>query len=132
MNVLRKAMPEQVEALRAPLFAAYRSIVRYQFERTDETEAGMRRAIAAAVPLLRPFRKLLPRHKQNYLRALEEASADDGVLPASDLLLLFDETVFRMHVRLSPRERGEAPPLEPWGEALLALLGERRNYAGKL
>jgi hypothetical protein len=48
------------------------------------------------------------------------------------LLLLFDETVFLLHVRLSPRERGEAPPLEPWGDALLALLDERRTYSGPI
>jgi hypothetical protein len=126
MNVLRKAMPEHVQALREPLFAAYRRIVTYQFERTDEAEMAMRRAIGEAVPMLRPFRKLLPRFKQNYLRALDEAARDPSVLPPSDLLLLFDETVFLMHVRLSPRERGEAPPLEPWGKALLALLDERR------
>jgi hypothetical protein len=77
----------------------------------------MRQAVSAAVPLLRPFRKLLPRYKQTYPRALQDASADPALLTASDLLLLFDETVFLLHVRLSPRERGEAPPLEPWRRA---------------
>ena len=132
MNVLRKAMPDHVEALREPLHAAYKRIVRYQFERTGEAEDAMRRAIGEAVPLLRPFRKLLPRHKLNYLRALEEASSDSAVLSASDLLLLFDETIFCLHIRLSPRERGEAPPLEPWGGALLALLDQRRSYNGAI
>ena len=42
MNVLRKAMPEHVEALREPLFAAYRRIVAYQFERTDEAPEKQR------------------------------------------------------------------------------------------
>ena len=132
MNVIRKAMPEYVEALRQPLFAAYRQLVRYQFERTDEAETAMRRSIGEVVPLLRPFRKLLPRYKRNYLRALEEAARQPNLLPASDFLLLFDETIFLLHIRLSPRERGEAPPLEPWGEALLALLDERRSYDGAL
>ena len=128
MNVIRKTMPEQVKALRTPLFAAYQRVLDFQFERTDDAEMRMRRAIAEVAPYLRPFRKLLPRHKQNYLRALEEATADPGALPPGDLLLLFDETVFLLHVRLSPRERGEAPPLEPWGNALLALLDERRAW----
>ena len=121
-------MPEQVEALRAPLFAAYQRVLDYQFERTNSAETRMRKAISEVVPYLRPFRKLLPRHKQNYLRALEEATADPSTLPPGDLLLLFDETVFMLHVRLSPRERGEAPPLEPWGDALLNLLDERRAW----
>ena len=128
MNIIRKTMPEQVEALRTPLFAAYQRVLDFQFERTDEAETRMRAAIAEVVPYLRPFRKLLPRHKQNYLGALEEATADPGALPPGDLLLLFDETVFLLHVRLSPRERGEARPLEPWGDALLDLLDERRAW----
>jgi hypothetical protein len=127
VNVIRKTMPEQVKALRA-LLAAYQRVLDYQFQRTDEAEARMRTAISGVMPYLRPFRRLLPRHKQNYLRALEEASADPGVLSPEDLLLLFDETVFLLHVRLSPRERGEAPPLEPWGDALLDLLDERRAW----
>jgi hypothetical protein len=132
VNTIRKAMPEHVEALREPLFAAYRRIARYQFERTDESEMAMRRTIGVVVPLLRPFRKLLPRYKQTYLRVLEDAAADAALLPASDLLMLFDETVFLLHIRLSPRERGEAPTLEPWGAALLALLDERRTFAGPI
>jgi len=128
MNVIRKTMPQQVEALRTPLFAAYQRVLDFQFERTTEAESQMRDAIAGVVPYLRPFRKLLPRHKQNYLRALEEATADPSALPPGDLLLLFDETVFQLHVRLSPRERGEARPLEPWGDALLDLLDERRAW----
>ena len=128
MNVIRKTMPEQVEALRTPLFAAYQRVLDYQFERTDEADSRMRRAIAEVVPYLRPFRKLLPRHKRNYLRALEEATADPSILSPHDLLLLFDEAVFLLHVRLSPRERGEARPLEPWGDALLDLLDERRAW----
>jgi len=58
MNVLRKAMPEKVEALRERVFAAYR---------------GSR--------------------------------------------------------AMSPRERGMAPPLEPWSRALLHLLDESREAA---
>ena len=49
MNVLRKGMPEHIEALRWPLFAAYKQVARFQFERTEATELAMR-----------PFRKLLP------------------------------------------------------------------------
>jgi len=131
MNVIRKTMPAQVEALREPLFAAYKAVARYQFERTPESEAAMRAAVGRGIPLLRPFRKLLPRFKQRYLRALDEAASDAILLPASDFLLLFDETVFQMHVRLSPRERGSAPaPLEPWGQALLALLDDRSEWRG--
>ena len=125
-------MPERVEALRGPLFAAYKAVARFQMERDDASERLMRTAIGSTVPLLRPFRKLLPRYKQRYLAALESASTQAGLLPPSDLLLLFDETVFQMHVRLSPRERGAATPLEPWGEALLALLDERREWRGDL
>ena len=133
MNVIRRLRPEQVDELRRPLFAAYKALAMYQFERTDEAERRMRVAIGAVVPYLRPFKRLVPRYKQRYLKALEEASGDPSLLPASDLLLLFDETVFQMHVRLSPRERGEAPPpLEPWGRALLELLDERREWSGSL
>lgn len=129
MNILRGMLPEQVEALRQPLFTAYRAVYQYQFERTDEAEAAMREAIGSVVPLLRPFRRLLPRHKQRYLRALDDASGGRMLLGPSDLLLLFDETIFLLHVRLSPRERGAAPPVEPWGQALRELLDGRRNWA---
>jgi hypothetical protein len=129
VNVLRKAMAQHVEALREPLFAAYSRVAEYQFQRTPEAEAEMRRAVGDVVPLLRPFRKLLPRHKQAYLRALEETSSEPDLLPPGDFLLLFDETVYQLHVRLSPRERGLAPkPLEPWGDALVALLDERQAW----
>jgi hypothetical protein len=132
MNVIRKAMPEQVEALRGPLFAAYKAVARYQMERTPESESKMRVAIGVTVPMLRPFQKLLPRHKRRYLVALEAGSKDRGLVPARDLALLFDEAIYEMHIRLSPRERGAARPVEPWSDALLALLDERSAYAGPL
>ena len=130
VNVIRKAMPDQVEALREPLFAAYTALARYQFDRTDEAERRMRDSISRVVPMLRPFLPLLPRHKRRYLVALEAASEDESLLSASELLLLFDQAVYELHVRLSPRERGQAATPEPWTEALLTLLDERRNFAG--
>jgi hypothetical protein len=123
-------MPEQVAALREPLFTAYKALARYQFERTREREMAMRQAIARATPMLRPFLGLLPPHKRRFVRALEKASQNNSVLNAPDLVLLFDQTIYELHIRLSPRESGEAAPSEPWSDALLALLDERREFTG--
>ena len=123
MNILRKAMAAEVEALKPLLTDAYGTILRFQRARTAENEARMRAAMEPAIAALMPFRPLLPPYKQSDFTVLEREWRG---LSAHDLIMLFDHCISIMHVRLE-RAVSADEAQQPWSRELLRLLDSYRE-----
>jgi phosphohistidine swiveling domain-containing protein len=121
VNVLRKAMAAEVEALKPLLDCAYASILHFQRDRTRENEQSMRAAMEGAIERLMIFRPLLPPYKQNDFNVLE---SQWRTLSAHDMVMLFDHCISIMHVRLE-RTRSANEAQQPWSDELLDLLQRR-------
>src|SRR4051794_41030249 len=97
MNILRKAMGAEVEALKPVLADVYATILHYQRDRTPSNEARLREAMEPAIAHLMTFRPLLPSYKQSDFQLLE---TEWRTLSMHDLIMLFDHCVSVMHVPL--------------------------------
>jgi phosphohistidine swiveling domain-containing protein len=123
VNILRKTMGPEVEALKPVLDRVYASILRLQRHRTPANEEAMRAAMGPAIERLMTFRPLLPAYKQRDFRLLEERWQ---ALSAHDLIMLFDHCVSIMHVRLE-RKRSSWEAQQPWTAELRRLLDSYRE-----
>jgi phosphohistidine swiveling domain-containing protein len=111
-------MAKEVVELKPVLDTVYGSILRFQRDRTDVNEHGMREAMEAAIDRLMNFRSLLPSYKQADFAALIENWRQ---LSAHDLIMLFDHCVSIMHVELE-RKRSAFEAQQPWTRELIGLL----------
>jgi len=123
MNVLRKFMAAEAQALKPLLDMAYGAIVRFQRDRTAANETKLRTAFEPAIRQLMVFRPYMPAYKQAAFDVLEDSWR---ALPAGDLIMLFDHCVDIMHLRLS-RELSPEEQQQPWSRDLLEILEQRRR-----
>jgi len=123
MNILRKAMGPEVEALKPVLDQVYAAILRYQRDRSEANETRLRETIGPAIEQLMKFRPLLPSYKQADFELLE---SEWRSLSAHDLIMLFDHCVSIMHVRLE-RKRSTWEAQQPWTADMLRLLDSYRK-----
>lgn len=123
MNILRKAMAQEVAELKPVLDEMYASILRFQRDRTPAHEEHMRAATAPTIERLMHFRPLLPSYKQRDFSLLEDTWR---TLPAHDLIMLFDHCVSIMHVRLE-RKRSSWEAQQPWTAEMRRLLDRYRD-----
>lgn len=121
MNVLRKYMAAEAEALKPLLDRAYHAIVRYQGDRTAANESLLRVALAPAIGKLGVFKPYMPAYKQAYFDVLID---DAEAMTPRDLIMLFDHCIDIMHLRLS-RDIPAGEAGQPWSRALLAALDGR-------
>lgn len=126
MNILRKLMSAEVEALKPLLDDAYAAILRFQPDRSIANEYRLREAMGLTIERLQQFKPLLPRYKQRDFDALHN---EWQTLPPGDLIMLFDHCISIMHVRLERRrDRNEVD--QPWSRAMLRLLDSYRDAPG--
>lgn len=119
MNAIRKHFPDEIEALRPLLRAAYDAILAFQLDRVADREARMRDAIRATVPILSRFKPFVPGYKARYLELIERQED----LAAHDLVVCFDRGVYELHTRLPTGQFAHLP----WSKELRDLLDERRR-----
>jgi phosphohistidine swiveling domain-containing protein len=122
LNVLRKAMAEEAATLKPLLDRTYHGILRYQEDRTAANEQRLRQAMEPTVAQLMIFKPYMPTYKQEYFTLLE---AEWQVLAPGDLIMLFDHCVNIMHLRME-RALTADERQQPWSQALLDLMNERR------
>jgi phosphoenolpyruvate synthase/pyruvate phosphate dikinase len=135
VNTIREGYPAEVAALLPVLHATYRSIGRYQRERTPRLREEVLAGLAEASDALRFFQPHVPRPKQAYFTA-----AADEALPLSDRIIALDVAVGAMHIEFSMERaymhresealrralelsrvvEGEAPAAAPEGDDVLA------------
>ena len=96
MNTIREGYPAEVAALLPVLHATYRSIGRYQRERSSRHQEEVLAELAAASDALRFFQPHVPRPKRPYFTA-----AADEALPLSDRIIALDVAVGAMHIEFS-------------------------------
>jgi len=123
MNILRKAMAQEVTELKPVLDTVYAAILRFQRNRTPANEEGLRAAMEPAIERLMCFKPLLPAYKQRDFSLLNDTWQQ---LPAGDLIMLFDHCVSIMHVRLE-RKKSAWEAQQPWSAEMLRLLDSFRD-----
>lgn len=119
LNTIRNFFPDEIEALKPLLRAAYKAVLCYQTDRGKAEEAAMRYAIAQTLPILAVFKPHLPVYKRRYVELLEQ----DAALTAYDLVVCFDRAIYELHARVKCGEYAHLP----YSENLRELLDERRQ-----
>jgi phosphohistidine swiveling domain-containing protein len=119
LNTIRNLFPQEVEALKPLLRAAYQAILDYQHEREQAREANMRAAIRRTLPILKTFKPHIPRYKGTYIELLE----NDEQLAPYDLIICFDRAIYELHARVKCGEWSHLP----WSKNLRNLLNERQH-----
>lgn len=115
----------EIERLKPIVREAYRSIHRYQLERTPPLEQQLREAIGLAMPILEVFIAHLSAYKSSYIQVL----ARQELLAPTDVIMCFDRAIYELHLYAAlGSEIGKLAHEPPWSKELRALLNERHRF----